>query len=452
MDYNSTLKAYDIRGTIDIINEEYTINLALNILEKIDFNSVTISYDTREKSKTMAEVLMNVFLQKEKKVYDLEICSTPISYFLTKRLGTDIGIIVTASHNPLNYLGFKIYKKNLIPFSPIELFQNLKKLETNSNQIVRELFFSKNYEKIDFRSFVNNYFIHNFSYKNLKNLPFIIDFSNGSAITYEHDFLINNFQKCFLINTNLGTFKHSLNPLDEDALIDAKKYIKDYNLNFGIVYDTDADRTVLLDENSNPVSGDDLLLFLIYIKKEILDEKFKVLYDIRSTREIKQYCKKNKIESFESVVGHYFIKKLMKENDIDIGGEKSSHIYFKESNYTENSLILFYYLDAFFSNKNKKTKSISQTIEELHKSISSKELNYEFNIEKDKIIKDLEELFSNYNKEKKDGISVWSDFFWFNIRFSNTENLMRLNLETKNQQIYDKIKNLIEKYLKKVNI
>lgn len=449
MKIEETLKAYDIRGTIDIIDQNYTKNLALNLLEVLNFNSVTISYDTRGKSKEMAEVLMSIFINKDKKVYNLEICSTPMSYFLTKKLETDIGIIVTASHNPDNYLGFKFYDKNLIPYSPKEIFKDFKQFkDLDKLDFTNEYLFSNKYEKIDFKSYVNNYYIHNYKYENLKKKKFVIDFSNGSAISYEHDFLTNNFPNSILINTTQGKFKHSLNPLDPEAIVDAQKTINEFNLDFGIVYDTDADRTVLLDERKQPVSGDDLLLLLIYIQNKIMKKKIKILYDVRSTREIKKYAKKNKIESFESIVGHYYIKKLMNKNDIDIGGEKSSHIYFKESSYTENSLILLYYLDEFFSEDLK----LSKTIEKLHSSISTEELNYKFKKDKEEIINDISDLFSEYKQYTKDGISIESNDFWFNIRFSNTENLLRLNLEAKNKEILMKLKSIIEKYLKKSNI
>lgn len=443
--YEGTFKAYDIRGLNSVIDEDYAKRLALNLMKKLDFSSVAIGFDMRTGSEALAKAVSSVFASKGISVKNFGLCSTPMLYFLTKEYSCDLGIVVTASHNPLNYLGFKICGSDLIPYSPKEIFKedfemfDLKKLnfpvyDVNSSYI----------EEINADSFINNYFSHNFTYDILKMKRFVVDFSNGATTTYEKSFFEHNFKNAILLNGTISKLSHGLDPLNLDNCKDAIKAVKKYNADFGIVYDGDGDRTVLIDETGSVVSGDDFLLLLLSsMTKDIVPHYYKALYDVRSTKDIENLASEKNITLYKSRVGHYFIKKMMHEKRIDIAGEKSSHFYFKKAGYVENSLVLFSYLNEFFTYED----LISRELSSLKQWLSSGEINYEVHLEKGKVISDLKFIFDDFSHEEIDGLSVYSDTFWFNIRFSNTEPLMRLNLEAVDKEILAKVRGSIEKYL-----
>jgi len=225
-----------------------------------------------------------------------------------------------------------------------------------------------------------------------------------------------------------GSFpNHEANPLEEKNLNDIKKRIKEEKADFGIALDGDADRVFFIDENSEVVPAD---FVTCLIAEEILNtSKGKVLYDLRSSWVVKEVIEKNKGKARMSRVGHAFIKEQMRKEKAVFAGELSGHFYFEDNFYTDSGVIAALKVIEIISSKGKK---LSEIVKPLKKYYATGEINSSV---KDKEGK-MKELASLYPGKVSwlDGVRIDFEDWWFNVRPSNTEPLLRLNLEAKTKE------------------
>ena len=239
-----------------------------------------------------------------------------------------------------------------------------------------------------------------------------------------------------------GNFpNHPADPSDENNLLDLKEKVISLNLDFGVAFDGDADRSVFIDDKGNLISGSLMTCLIsdwLFEKKS----KIKIVHNVNVQPSVIEYLKSKGIVTIRSKVGHSYIKKIMRDNDADFGGEHSAHFYLRENFYADSGILTLLIFLKILSEKNIQSSTL---IENYEFKPSSGEINF--------IVEDVEtslKIIENSFEgefDKLDGISYFSDDFWFNVRGSNTEPMLRLNAEAVDQKtldnIIDKISNII---------
>ena len=450
---SSIFKAYDIRGIYpQDFNEEtaYDIGRAyldyIRSAEKIEEPKIVVGRDARLSSPAIFKGLTEGIINQGADVFDIGFATTPMLYFAINFLGAQGGIMITASHNPPEYNGLKMDREKAIPISGdsgLDIIQE-KVLGRNFAE-------GKNKQAILSES-IKEYYI-DFLTKDAQ-IDFkgkiVIDAGNGMTPLILPEVLsrlkIDYIPLYFDID---GAFpNHEANPLKEETLEVLKKTVKKEKALLGVAFDGDGDRVVFITEKGEVISGDFLTAILT---ENVLKNNpgGKVIYDLRSTRILVETIKKAGGEPIITKVGYPNIRKLMREQEAVLGGEISSHIYFPFQfplgvSYFESGI---YTMIKFLEILAKTKKKPSALLLPLKKYVNSGEINFKVE-NKERVLSKIEEV---YQKEaeflKIDGLSVdvkrGKDWFWFNVRPSNTEPLLRMILEASRKTIFDEeLKNL----------
>ncbi len=242
-----------------------------------------------------------------------------------------------------------------------------------------------------------------------------------------------------------GNFpNHEPNPMKEEALIEIKKAVLENKMDLGVVFDGDADRIAFINEKGNSIRGD---FITALIAKNLLLEKSrgKIIYEVRSGWIVKETIKKGGGMPILGKTGHSLIKERMRQEDAIFAGELSGHYYFKELGFIENSLLVILKVLEIISQEE---KTISEILLPFQKYFQSGEMNFEI-INKEEKMKEIEEHFKDAsNISRFDGLSVEYNDWWFNIRPSQTEDLLRLNIEAKTKELLEEKKKKLIKLIK----
>lgn len=426
----SIFKAYDIRGIYPSeIDEEmaYKIGRAFVILLEVD--EVVVGRDGRLSSPKIFDSLARGITDQGADVIDIGLCSTPMFYFGSK--GAKSSIMVTASHNPKDYNGFKLCRQDAVPISEADGIKDIEKIVESDN-------FADSGKKGEIRKkeIMEEFISFNKSFiKIKKNFKIVLDAANGmSGLTLPRIFnKIPNIKLIELYTDIDFSFpNHEANPLKSETLTAIQEKVKEEKADLGIATDGDGDRCMFIDEKGEIIPSD---LLTALISESILKEKpgSTILHDLRSSKIVAEIIESNGGKASMCRVGHSFIKRQMRAEDAVFAGELSGHMYFKDHNFTESSfLAVAYILDLL----EKEDKPLSEMIRPLMKYFQSGELNSEVE-DKDAKIAEIEAAYKEEAKEIKhlDGLSMYFDNWWFNIRKSNTEPLLRLNLEADTESL-----------------
>jgi len=435
-------KAYDIRGVYGKeLDESFAYSLGKCIGKKFENKKILVGNDVRIGSKELLPYFI-VGLKEYANVFYAGTISTPLMYFGTKGK-YDLGIILTASHNPPEYTGFKMCDKDAIPLSPIEEIKPIfKKYELKED--VKEEAKNLNLDdlKVDIIKEYKKFFLKRCETSDKK---IAVDFANGATTIAEKEILSELFDNAVFINDYPdGSFPaHQPDTLKMECLKDIIRAVKENNCDLGLIFDGDGDRLGIVDENGDVLRGD---ILTAIIAEEILKEKpkAKIVYDLRCSKIVPEIIEKFGGIPIKSRVGHYFIKKLMHEIDAEFAGELSNHFYFKEIGYFESPLLALNYILKAMEEEG---KTLSELNKEFSKYPHSGEINFKVKNQK-YIMEKIKENFKDCELEELDGISIYCKNFWFNLRPSNTEPLLRLNLEADDKETMkekvEEIKNLIE--------
>lgn len=414
-------KAYDIRGIYgEQLNEDTAYKIGRAFVVYMG-PKIVVARDNRLSSDSLFEALTRGITDQGGDVYNIGLSTSPMFYYAVSNLDCDGGIIITASHNPPEYNGFKMVRNNAMPLSGEDGIDQIKKLVEENN------FISSDKGSIYNKDITSDY-INSFEIKK-HNLRVVVDTANSvSGLIVGKMF---NGVQLFHINSDLdGSFpNHEPNPLKEENIKDLREKVLECNADIGISFDGDGDRVFFIDENGELISSD-LIIALI---AKLIDKK--VLYDIRCSNIIRETAR----ESVMYRVGHSFIKQKMKDDDIFFGGEHSGHYYLKQgSSYYESPYFVIYKLFEAMEGK-----KLSELIAPFRKYYHSGELNFEVK-DKQSIIEEIERKYSQGKITKIDGIRIDFDDWWFLLRGSNTEPVLRLIVETKSKELLEnKIKELV---------
>lgn len=395
-----------------------------------------VGNDIRIGSKELIKPFIYGVLENSKVYYAGEI-STPLMYFGTLKK-FDLGVILTASHNPKEYTGFKMCDINAIPLSPVdEIKPDFEMFELSENQ-------KQDIENVDLESLkvdISSEYLNFFTKKIEKtDRKIAVDFANGATTHAEKEVLEKILKnKIFINDFPDGNFPaHEPDTLKKECLIDIINTVNTNSCEFGLIFDGDGDRMGMVDEKGEILAGD---ILTAIISNEILNEVTgKIVYDLRCSKIVPEIISKNGGTPVKTRVGHYFIKKLMHEIDAEFAGEFSNHFYFKSVGYFESPLLALNYLLKAIEREGKPLSEISKMYK---KYFHSGEINFKV-VDQNTSIESIEKKYENICKiEKLDGISLYCNDFWFNVRSSNTEPLLRLNLEADDEKtMNDKLKEI----------
>ncbi len=459
---SKVFKAYDVRATypkplnekiawqIGYATAEYLLGYALDHgFDDPMMKHIAVGRDMRKSSPSLTDALTQGMRDFGAHVIDLGMVDTPFVYFAINHLGCAGGVQVTASHNPSNYNGFKISKLGAKPVGSETGLEEIKRLAA----LVEREKLTPRGGRIEARDLWAPYREHLLRFldpsilSGKRTLKVVVDASNGMAGTMLPK-VFGGIPGLSIVEINFdnssGEFVHEPNPLVESNLAQVREGVVKHKADFGVCFDGDADRCMVLDEKGSPIGCDLLLAWLV---KDMLKGRkgASVVYDLRSSR-----CVRETIEAMggvpvESRVGHVFMKAKLAESHAPIGGELSGHFYFQDMFGTDSGARAFAAVATALA---KSPKPLSEHIAPLHKYAQSGEINFE-NEDKEGAIEDLREAYPNAKISNLDGISLDAGQWWANVRMSNTEPLLRLNLEAKNKAAVDRAVAEVSKLLGK---
>ncbi len=426
----SIFRAYDIRGIVAdtlSVKDAYYIgyNFAKQIKDKFKSINILVGYDGRLSSPILEKNLIQGLFDNGANVTRIGLCASPMLYYASVILRTDGAIMITGSHNPSNYNGFKILTKKGSYYGKEIL--SLIKIKTMSS-------FSGNINYFDISNSYVSKLVNTISFSK-SNLKVVWDSGNGSAGNIIKKLIKHIPGKHILINSDVdGTFpSHHPDPTEEKNLVEIKKSIKENKADIGIAFDGDGDRIGVVDSQGTFISGDKLLLlFAIDILKK--NPKSKIIADVKASNLIFTTIKSLGGIAIMSKTGHSLIKAKMKETNALLAGEMSGHMFFSDEYYGFDDAIyasvrLLNILSKGFNLERflKKFKNIHSTPEIK----VSCEDNYKF-----KVIDEIVKITSKKYRDVSyvDGIRVNLSYGWWLIRASNTQPAIIIRCEANSEK------------------
>lgn len=435
-------KAYDIRGTYpDQLNEEiaWCIGYAtgqflrgrLSGYDRTDqqLNSLAVGRDMRKSSPQLCRAFIEGALGSGINVIDVGMIDTSQIYFAINHLKSCGGTQTTASHNPAQYNGFKIAGQAGKPIAQDTGLAEIKRIaqavparSASPQAKLTQMDLSAEYKT----------FIRKFLRGPTKKLKIVVDASNGMAGKY-WPIVFGDIDELEVIPLNFehtGDFVHDPNPLVSANLRQCRDAVAEVGADFGLCFDGDADRCMVIDEKAQIVPCDLLtaLLARAFLK---WCPGSTIVYDLRSSWVLREEIEKAGGTPKRERVGHTFMKRTMAENDAVFGGELSGHFYFKDNWYCDSAFLATVTILNIITQED---KPVSELIQPLRRYFASGERNFECE-DKDERIKQLAETYNDAKIDYLDGITIELEDWWCNVRKSNTEPLLRLNLEAKTEEL-----------------
>ena len=437
-------KAYDIRGQLgDELNEDIVYRIGRAFAQYLQAKKVVIGGDIRLSTPALKAALASGIMDAGCDVIDIGLCGTEEIYFAASFLNLDGGIVVTASHNPKNYNGLKLVKENSKPISGDSGLFDIKDIAEQS------LFISVQKQgTLSEFSTLDDYISHLLTYidvKNIKPLKLVFNAGNGAA-----GHVVNALEQAFakqqipiefikIHNEPDGNFPNGIpNPLLPENRSSTQQAVIEHQADMGIAWDGDFDRCFLFDENGDFIEG----YYIVGLLAEAFLQKHgpeKIIHDPRLTLNTIDIVRKNKGIAIQSKTGHAFIKERMRQENAVYGGEMSAHHYFRDFNYCDSGMIPWLLVAELLSLRG--TSLSAMVSDRIRLFPSSGEINRKV-VDADLVLAKVNEHYHQdaLHKEEVDGLSLAFDGWRFNIRKSNTEPLLRLNVESDGNEELMKIK------------
>ena len=436
-------KAYDVRGIYgDTLTLETAYNIGVAFSEFVQSEKIIVGHDGRTSNLEIFNAIATGIKSKNKDVHYIGTVPTDVVYSLSGLLDLP-GLIITASHNPKEWNGFKFCNRGASPIGVESGLLEIKKLASKNYALPLVLTESKKEDVTDIyinhlKEIVNPEHINS-------SIKFAIDGGNG-AIGSVIDSLSSkyglNYEGIYMDVD--GTFpNHPADPSNPKNLEELVNLVLEKNYQFGVAFDGDADRAVFSDDKGHIISGS---IMTAIISDWLLSKRgeIKVVHNVNVPPSVTSYLNKKGVNLIRSKVGHSYIKQIMRDEDADFGGEHSAHFYLRENFYADSGIVTLLIFLQILSEKN-------QTPSELISSYSFFPSSGEINFNVKNVDESISIVKNNFEKEfdTLDGISYFEDDYWFNIRGSNTEPKLRLNAEAKNieilSELVNKIRNIIER-------
>ena len=446
----SIFKAYDIRGLVDSeITPDFTfatgVAFARFLQQEREPGSVVIGEDMRPSSPVLADAFSAGVTSQGLDVNRIGLASTDMLYFASGKLNLP-GAMFTASHNPAEYNGIKMCLSGARPIgkeSGLLTIENF--VRQGSPMFIRSMGLEKEVEMLT--EYVD-YLLSLVDMSEIRSLKIVVDAGNGMAgYTAPAIFERLNVELIPMYFELDGTFpNHEANPIDPKNLKDLQKAVKKNKADLGLAFDGDADRCFLVDENGEIVNPSDLTC-LVAARELARVPSSTIIYNLISSRAVLEVVEENGGKGLRSRVGHSYIKKMMADSGAIFGGEHSGHFYFKDFWRADSGALAALHAIAALGSSN---ASISKILKPYQRYVSSGEIN--------SVVSDaaaeMEKIEVKYGSQSGveidhlDGLSVNGDTWWFNLRSSNTEPLLRLNVEAKTQARMEKVRDEVLKAIK----
>ena len=437
----SIFKAYDVRGLVDKeITADFCfatgVAFARFLQQEREPGTVVIGEDMRPSSSIFADAFSAGITSQGLDVIRIGLASTDMLYFAAGKLNMP-GAMFTASHNPAEYNGIKMCLSGARPIgkesglltiekfveegSPIELRSiGVERAQPMLDQYVDHLL-----ERVDVRS--------------MRPLKVVIDAGNGMAgYTAPAVFKRLSAEVIEMYFELDGTFpNHEANPIDPKNLQDLSKAVKKHKADIGLAFDGDADRCFLVDEKGDLVNPS-ALTALIADRALASDPGSTIIYNLISSRSVKEVIEENGGTAVRSRVGHSYIKKMMADTGAIFGGEHSGHFYFRDFWRADSGMLAALHALAALSESE---GTLSELLHSYNRYSSSGEINSAVN-DSQSVMETIESHYvamEGITTDHLDGLTVESSDWWFNVRASNTEPLLRLNVEANSDALMKKV-------------
>jgi phosphomannomutase len=432
-------KAYDVRGLYPgEINEEVARQIGRGVVSYLQAGRIGVSRDMRISSPGLAAAFIQGAREQGADVTDYGMLGTDMLYFAVANDRLEGGAQITASHNPKQYNGIKIVREGALPLSgeaglgeirDMIVFDRLPPPAATPGRVTPRNILFEYVEKV--MSFIDPSVIKPFTV--------VLDAGSGMAglvapLLFDQ-LPCKTTKLCFDID---GTFpNHEANPLIEENRRDITEEVVRRQADAGIAWDGDADRCFFIDGSGEFISGD----FITALLAEAFLLKHPgatIIYDLRASHAVKDTVERLGGRALINRVGHAFIKRRMREEDGIFAGEVTGHYYFRDFSYADNGFIPALLILELMSKKNKSLRELLQPFRERY--FISGEINTKLGSmsEVPKKLQAIEERYTGAEILKLDGISADYPDWHFNVRASNTEPLLRLNLEAVTPELMEK--------------
>ncbi|TSC78651.1 MAG: phosphomannomutase [Parcubacteria group bacterium Gr01-1014_29] len=451
----SIFKAYDIRGIYpDEITPEaaYRIGRAfaqyiwITVLNKERDPIIAVNADARASSPELKQELIRGLVDEKCRIIDCGLATTPLHYFAINHLEADGGVMVTASHNPAQYNGFKLSRRDAEPIGEGSGMEEIR------NTVLRGIFpvpdTRGSVQEENLLTKYIDFLCSMVDISQIKKMRVVFDVGNGMVglllpqllerLNLETDILFGDVDMTFP--------NHEANPLKEETLDVLKRAVTETKADLGVAFDGDGDRVRFVTPSGFAIPGDIMTaVFAIEYLKKYPGEK--IVYTVNSSRATKEAIEEAEGVAVESRIGHALIKSLMRKENVLFGGEVSGHFYWREFFFAESALYSLLFILRILSAT---SKTLDELVVPLLRYTSSGEVNVSV-VDKDKA---LDAVAAQYRDAKEtkyiDGISIAYEDFWFNVRPSNTEPLLRITMEAKEKGVLDaRLREVMELVTKK---
>jgi len=428
-------KAYDIRGLVGKeLTKQFAFSTGVAFAKFLELErepaTVVIGEDMRPSSPELADAFSAGVTSQGMDVIRIGLASTDMLYFAAGKLNLP-GAMFTASHNPAEYNGIKLCLSGARPIGKESGLLTIEKFVREGIPVSMRPIGVETH-----REMLNEYVDHLLTLvdvSEIRKLNIVIDAGNGMAgHTAPAVFSRLNAQVTEMYFELDGTFpNHEANPIDEENLKDLKKMVKKKGADIGLAFDGDADRCFLVDEMGNAVNPS-LLTALIADRELRKSPGSPIIYNLISSRAVPEVVIENGGKPLRSRVGHSYIKAMMAQSGAIFGGEHSGHFYFADFWRADSGMLAALHAIAALGQSK---KSLSELLKPYARYFASGEINSKV-ADSAAIMAEIKELYGanpGVSTDELDGLTVAGDTWWFNVRASNTEPLLRLNVEAKTQ-------------------
>lgn len=425
-------KSYDIRGIYPSeLDETVAERIGRAFVDFLGAKAVAVGRDMRQSSQPLFEAFSRGVISQGADVVDLGLTSTDELYFSVGHFGFPAGVMITASHNPKEYNGFKLCREQAIALSAETGVFAIRDL------VARDEFTDASKPgRAEQRNPLPEFVEHCLSFidiARIKPLRIAIDCGNGmGGLVVPAVFGKLPIEVIPLYFELDGTFpNHPASPIEPENMADLQRAVREHKADLGAAFDGDADRVFITDEDGELVGGD---MVTALVAKMLLRKHpgSTILYNLICSRGVPELIAAEGGNPVRTRVGHSIIKSVMREQNAIFGGEHSGHFYFRDHYFADSGLIALLVVLELISVEG---KPVSELLRPLDHRFRSGEINSRV----DDIAKKLRQLENHYSDAREidhlDGVTIAYDDWWCNIRPSNTEPLLRLNVEADSKKL-----------------
>ncbi|GAC1412320.1 MAG: phosphomannomutase/phosphoglucomutase [Candidatus Velthaea sp.] len=431
----SIFKSYDVRGIVPSqLNDDVAYAIGRAFVETLGRKNICIGRDMRPSGESLMNALTKGATDAGADVTHVGLISTDCIYFAVGHYGFDGGIMITASHNPADYNGFKFCREEAIAISlDTGLAQIRDKAQAGGFADAARTGTVRGLDVLD--DFAKHCLTFIDDVKRIKPFKVAIDAGNGMAgetvpRIFKYLPQVEVIPMYFELD---GTFpNHPASPIEPENMVDLQKAVREHGCDLGVAFDGDADRMFIVDEKADLIGGD-IVTALVGIDTLRHYPGAKILYNLICSRSVPEAIAAHGGVPVRSKVGHSIIKKVMRDEDIPFGGEHSGHFYFKKNWFADSGMIALMQCLNVFSEAD---GPVSSVIAPIDKRFRSGEINSEVKDIPGKLAT-LESHFKDAQIDHLDGTTVNYPNWWMNVRPSNTEPLLRLNVEGDTKELME---------------